>query len=988
MKNNEILFLLSFLKYTIILILFFVFFKASTKGYSGSFADLVEMENIQTDDSFYLDKLTFESDVPFSKIEFLYLTDLSEGSNVTLKGIEKAYENFTYKKRFKNVEIDVEIDDLKINLHFKLKANWIFKKLIIRGIWFDKHEYSSLYKQQEGDIFDIVFHEKSIGDIKDFLYHRGYFDCDIQDELIYKKIDKSIIAILYIKKKRGFYINKVEFKLMSRKEDDQDILKEEFSIFQNKLEKKIGFDLLDFNYLKPFIEKQVGKIKKFFRKRGFLECFVSVKRIVDRINFTVQITFIIKLGKRRILKFEGNRLFSEKQVMKDLLGIDYPSWIFSAQIIAEQLVHEYYKKGYWNVLIKARKDNGDTFLFRINEGEPIIVDQIIIKDKVNDQMIGNEDFFKDLFKTRIFDENLLDNGIERLKESYLKNGFWDFSILDKKFIKSNMGKRCKIILLVRKGMKRFCGGISIEGYKDSKIQDFFSKFDLHKDEFKAPFNFYWFQEQKSFLLNYFYKKGYWKVDIKPEFVTSPIFKSDNYDEGKKNCCGQLVFVNWKVKIGSQVKFGKVFVHGDTTVPFSRILKQLNFRQGDIWNRNKIESSRKNLKKLDVFKHIQIHPYKLLKDKKNIEQPVILNLIDDDPLHARIRVGYFLTSKNFLFERASTYKLGTSLIIKNPTNSADKLMFNADFTRFERKINLDYRIPDPFSISLKNSSLIGKIRVYTNKYVHPVEILRSGSAYEAVQNGFLFGLNNEYKQGYFWGLSLGNEWLKTSRVRGDLKIDQSIVGKTIPFLFIEPSIIIDKLDNRLDVTKGSVNFFSLKFMIPERISSVICKLMFEQSVFYPIFKNVIGCARIRFGHIFRSSFDQIQPVERFYLGGPYSVRGYEKDSLPPLGVDEIIRDDGTIEKIYTIQGGSGMINGNIEIRFPIYKSFRGVIFQDVGVLSQTGFGGFKGKLYPATGFGFRYKTPLGPLRFDIGWKWRRRLKDDSSYAWYLTLGEAF
>lgn len=84
----------------------------------------------------------------------------------------------------------------------------------------------------------------------------------------------------------------------------------------------------------------------------------------------------------------------------------------------------------------------------------------------------------------------------------------------------------------------------------------------------------------------------------------------------------------------------------------------------------------------------------------------------------------------------------------------------------------------------------------------------------------------------------------------------------------------------------------------------------------------------------------------------------------------------------------MINGNLEARFPIYKSFKGVIFQDIGVLSQSGFSGFKGKWYPSSGFGFRYKTPIGPLRFDIGWKWKKRLKGDTPYAWYLTLGEAF
>ena len=84
----------------------------------------------------------------------------------------------------------------------------------------------------------------------------------------------------------------------------------------------------------------------------------------------------------------------------------------------------------------------------------------------------------------------------------------------------------------------------------------------------------------------------------------------------------------------------------------------------------------------------------------------------------------------------------------------------------------------------------------------------------------------------------------------------------------------------------------------------------------------------------------------------------------------------------------MVNANAEIRFPIYKSFGGVLFQDIGVLSQEGVGGLSKHWYPTSGFGLRYKTPIGSLRFDIGWKWKRFTQEESMYAWYLTLGQAF
>src|SRR5690606_4104424 len=90
-----------------------------------------------------------------------------------------------------------------------------------------------------------------------------------------------------------------------------------------------------------------------------------------------------------------------------------------------------------------------------------------------------------------------------------------------------------------------------------------------------------------------------------------------------------------------------------------------------------------------------------------------------------------------------------------------------------------------------------------------------------------------------------------------------------------------------------------------------------------------------------------------------------------------------------RGGRSMFNTNIEVRFPIFKKMGGVIFQDFGILSSDCFTDFTPhNILAATGFGARFFTPLGTLRFDIGWKWRKESKFERSYAWFLTFGQAF
>ncbi|MFA5075284.1 MAG: BamA/TamA family outer membrane protein [Candidatus Babeliales bacterium] len=963
-------------------------FQSNEFDYKKIFADIDDkLELKEKNSSFYLSKLTFNSDVPFSYEEFLYLTDLKEKNFFKAKDVYKAYKNLIVKKRFSKIDIEISDDSEGKNINFNLFGNWVFKKVELKNIWFDRDQYLNLYLQQPGDAFEISLHEESIKAIEKYLHDNGFFNCEINDELIYKKTNKIIIVELSVKKNKCFKVNKVDFQIQGNK-NQKDIVQENIDKFKDSLMRKIGNRLLGKDFSKKLIDKQVDIIKKFFKKKSFLSCHISAKRVINKNTHKVNIIFNIKLGKRKILNFSGNALFTEKQIKEDILGEDFPDWLFVPEIIMQHLIFEYRTKGYWKVSISHRQDDKGVLFFEIKEGEPILIKDVSLKDLKNGQtdnanLISQDKlFFSDLINKKEFDEKLLQNNIENLKNYYLSNGFWDFEVNDKKFVKTSEQNLYSIVLLVKRGVQRFWGGFKIEEFEFLEKMDFFKKYSFEKKENLIPFNYSWLQEQKNFLIKYFQGQGYWYADVYPELKTFTIAVKP----AEENCV--QVYVNWKIKLGPKIKFGKILIRGNTKLPFKRILKELRFKEGDPWDRKKIDLTRASLKKLDIFKHVQLRQYKLLKNKNEKNQPVILNLIDDDPIQARLRLGYFLTSKNFLFKRESTYAAGGSIVFKNVTNNADKLQLNADFTKFERKINFDYQQPNPFGLSFDDFFLMGKLKAYSNKFIHPVQIGNSGSAFQALTNGFSLGMNIEYKSDHFFGVNLGNEWVNTQKVRGNLNFDQNMVNKTLPYFFIEPNFVVDKLDDKLNVKKGSLTFFALKFMIPEYSGEVTGKFMFEQSLFYPFFDNIILGARLRFGHIFRQEFNRVQPIERFFLGGPYSVRGYEKDAIPPLGVSYKTNPDGTIEKLYTIQGGSSMINANIELRFPIYKAFGGVLFQDFGVLSQTGFSGFRGRWYPASGFGLRYQTPIGALRFDIGWKWKDRLPGDSSYAWYLTLGQAF
>ena len=480
-------------------------------------------------------------------------------------------------------------------------------------------------------------------------------------------------------------------------------------------------------------------------------------------------------------------------------------------------------------------------------------------------------------------------------------------------------------------------------------------------------------EQRAWLVKHFQSLGYLHTRLKPT-----IESEDDY-----------VSIKWIVDPGQKVCFGKTVVVGSSSFPYSRIERFLFYKEGDLWDQAKIKKSFRALKDLEIFETIHFAP-DYLDTTEN--KPILLKVHLDDRYEIRTRAGLELQHvRKYQTFSGVTYKIGGTALIKNPTNNADQLRFDCDFARSHREIVGKYRRPwfveNPFFTTLQ---------VYSIVYDQPAFRVSSSTndIYTLIQNGFLIGLQK--KTTYLdVGWNNGCEWMKLHIKDSEeqlsfahaIDFEPQLIDKTVPFFFTEPTVMFERLDNALNPTRGGVGLFSLKMMVPmvkKYKDSFFFKGLFEQSFFVPI-KTVVAAVRFRCGHIFYREFSGIMPSERFYLGGSHSLRGYEADLAPPLGV--FVDDDG--KQHVVPKGGRTMMNANVELRFPVWKKLGGVVFQDIGALSGTMFTDFRTQdLLAATGFGLRIFTPLGPLRFDIGWRWRKQLAIERSFAWFLTFGQAF
>ena len=114
-----------------------------------------------------------------------------------------------------------------------------------------------------------------------------------------------------------------------------------------------------------------------------------------------------------------------------------------------------------------------------------------------------------------------------------------------------------------------------------------------------------------------------------------------------------------------------------------------------------------------------------------------------------------------------------------------------------------------------------------------------------------------------------------------------------------------------------------------------------------------------------------------------MRGF---ALDRLGTAETLDQDGFP------QGGNGMAIFNFETRAPYWKSLQFVWFVDAGNVFRYASDIRLDQMRMTSGVGFRYRSPIGPLRVDWGWKLSTRLQTtggrERSNVLHISLGQAF
>jgi outer membrane protein insertion porin family len=216
-------------------------------------------------------------------------------------------------------------------------------------------------------------------------------------------------------------------------------------------------------------------------------------------------------------------------------------------------------------------------------------------------------------------------------------------------------------------------------------------------------------------------------------------------------------------------------------------------------------------------------------------------------------------------------------------------------------------------------------------------------------------------------------------------DQSFFTKSRAFGAVTISGLRGRVNSVLDPSVGSLMQVTLVHASRYVLSDTLYEFNrgeLELSKYYPLSRRSVLAWRIRGGTILPQRLSLlgqrvqfVPPDQRFYAGGPNSVRGYARNGLGPrvyvsdsfdvAGTDTTYRD---IRAAPT--GGNTVLTANLELRVPspvFPDRVRLGLFVDVGQVWERGdtLSTVTG-LRVTPGFGLRFVTPLGPVRLDAAY----------------------
>lgn len=681
----------------------------------------------------------------------------------------------------------------------------------------------------------------------------------------------------------------------------------------------------------PFIPSRLAEDIRNIFALGF---FDDVQLKVEDFEGGVKLIFVV--AERPFVRdvvFSGNKKVDSPTLQEKIdlkLGSVYNP--VDVNRATEKLKEYYETEGYFEVEITPdpqKLPDGDvTVTFRITEGRKIRIDHVVIEGahgltakQVKDVMGTRECEFIpfyipgcELVIPGTVQRQRLDEDVDRILQLYNDNGFIQARVESSDILVDRIKARATIRIVVVEGPQFRVGDVTITGNAVLPVEEIRRQLLFKSGD---VFSRAGLRDTVKKITDVYSAIGRASADI------NPLLNQD--------------LANLKMNIAIEITEGpEVFVEriniaGNTRSEEKILRREIPMTEGDLFTSQKLARAKQLLTNLNYFETVNTSTTpgttkdKIIVNIEVTEKPTGVFSIGGGYSSADGVIGTLnLSQRNFLGRGwiVSLQIAGGSKIQNGTISFTEPWLFDQPLSAGvdlynRRRIYTDYTV----------NSLGGDLR-----FGHPLgEYSRWTALYRVSQD-------------------------KVSGVQPNASINLLDQQGTHLTSLIGLGVTRDTRDNNFATTKGSNSNLGFDFA-GVGFGEQWFRALGSTSYFIPIWRDTVLGARLLAGYSLGWGSQPVPLFERFFLGGPNSIRSFKAQQVSP------------VDSSGTAIGGNIQLLSNVEYTVPLFYGIRAAAFLDVGnVWGPDIAAGQKFDItqeHYALGAGLRWLSPFGPIRIDYG-----------------------
>lgn len=728
----------------------------------------------------------------------------------------------------------------------------------------------------------------------------------------------------------------------------------------HRLEESAVLDKITFKAGSTLNHDDVADSIRALHSMGYFEEIQAFQDSLPNGNSKIRFVLTERPVIREII-FSGNINQSEKE-LEEIIKLKEWNIYHEGKVLDDVrlLLKHYEEKGYFlarvhHVVEPIDNDRNEVRLKYLIEDQ----DKVTIR---NIRFIGNTHFSEEVLKKQFqftaegglfsllsssgsYKENQFKYDMMLLSTFYLNRGFVRFSADPPQINISDDKRNMMITIVVHEGEPYTLTGIDFSGDLLFSKDELNASVGLRSGEI---FDFSRHQKDVQILSEKMQDLGFAFVNVNPRM---------EFDDERKE-----MRINYEFEKGKKAYFGRIHIVGNTRTNDEVIRRELRVREGEKFNGTRLRVSKERLERLGFFAPGEISVKQM--PRKGLDDTIDLEITVKERQTGSVNVGAgFGTVQGFFFQGqfSESNFLGRGQVL------AAQLQWGAQ--RLFRDVQLSFT--DPYAFETRWS--LGGELVYRSYAIR--------NRHSVTKSGFSVRTGYPIKDDLSAFLTYRLEYMEIfDLVRADLDVSLdkgALSSVTLQF-------VNDHRNNRIEPSGGSYQSASFE-LAGLGLDKTFGRFNLNNRFYYRVIDDLVFRHNVEFGQMFRLWGNGIPPTEKYFLGGPANLRGWSLWGLGPT-----FRYEKNGRNVDEPLGSNTQAFTMFELEYPLIREagLKFVAFYDAGnawsefPALDSGF-----KLFHNYGWGVRWFSPFGPLRFEWAFPINRQPGEDS-FQFFFNMGTPF